>query len=49
MKERVLITLRCEFQAQSRELPAEIHFASVHMQEYKRGNSSRTEREEKTQ
>lgn len=49
MKGRVIITLRCEFQVQSRELSAEIHFVSVHMQEYSRGNSSRTEREEKTQ
>lgn len=49
VKGKVIITPRCEFQTQRRELPAEIHFVSVHMQEYNRGNSSRTEREEKTQ
>lgn len=49
VKGRVIITPRREFQVQSRELPAERHFASVHVQDYNRVNSSRTEREEKTQ
>lgn len=41
VKGRVIITARCDSQVQSREWSAADTLRSVHMQEHKRGNSSK--------